>query len=287
MTESDRLEDAIARTAGSPLRRSLPLSGGCIADVYQVELEDGRMLVAKMSTEGSDLALEGHMLRYLAEHSSLPVPEVLHAEDTLLMMPYIENSKGLTEKSQTHAAELVAGLHAVTADRYGFEEPTLIGGLIQPNSWHESWVEFFRSQRLLYMGRQAATADRLPAQVLRRLETFCSQLERWIEEPPQPCLLHGDIWSGNVLRNGSRIAAFIDPAIYYGDPEIELAFSVLSKTFTKPFFDRYNEIHPLRPGFFEKRQHIYSLYPLLCHARLFGGGGYVRSIEQILSRFGF
>ncbi|NTV46695.1 MAG: fructosamine kinase, partial [Chlorobiales bacterium] len=86
-------------------------------------------------------------------------------------------------------------------------------------------------------------------------------------------------------RNG-KIAAFIDPAIYYAHPEIELAFITLFSTFGRHFFDAYNERSGIRRGFFEERRDIYNLYPLLVHTRLFGGH-YLHSAESILSRFGF
>ena len=94
------------------------------------------------------------------------------------------------------------------------------------------------------------------------------------------------MWGGNVLVKGGRIAGFVDPAIYYADPEIELAFSTLFSTFGDAFFARYAELRPLRPGFFEERCDIYNLYPLLVHVRLFGGG-YVGSVSGTLSRFGY
>ncbi len=79
---------------------------------------------------------------------------------------------------------------------------------------------------------------------------------------------------------------FVDPAIYYAHPEIELAFTTLFGTFERPFFDRYHELRPIAPGFFEERRDIYNLYPLLVHVRLFGGS-YVSSVERTLRQFGY
>jgi fructosamine-3-kinase len=93
------------------------------------------------------------------------------------------------------------------------------------------------------------------------------------------------MWAGNVLCGGGRVAAFIDPAIYYADAEIELAFATLFATFGTAFFASYQRLRPLRPGFFEGRRDLYNLYPLLVHARLFGGH-YVSSVEGIVQRFG-
>ncbi len=278
------LEDRIEAIVGVRPKSLRPLSGGCVGDVRRVDLENGERLVVKTADSGSGLEIEGFMLDYLDAHE-LPVPGVVHADDTLLIMEYVETAGGITESAQCHAAELLADLHDRTAPRFGFERDTLIGGLHQPNPETERWTDFFRDHRLLYMGREALSAGRLPARLMTRLETFCGKLDRWIEEPHQPSLLHGDLWTGNVLCRDGQIAAFIDPAVYYGHDEIELAFTTLFGTFERPFFLRYQEMRGIAPGFFEERLDIYNLYPLLVHVRLFGGS-YVGSVDQILSRFG-
>ena len=101
----------------------------------------------------------------------------------------------------------------------------------------------------------------------------------------RPALIHGDMWGGNILCRDGRVAAFIDPAIYHAEPEIELAFATLFATFGTPFFERYRDIRPIAPGFFEERPALYNLYPLLVHVRLFGGH-YVASVEATLSQLG-
>jgi fructosamine-3-kinase len=120
---------------------------------------------------------------------------------------------------------------------------------------------------------------------MSRLERFCGRLERYIDAPAAPSLVHGDLWGGNILVKAGRIAAFLDPAIYYADAEIELAFTTLFGTFGEAFFERYRERRAIAPGFFEARRDIYNLYPLLVHTRLFGGH-YAASVDGILRRYG-
>lgn len=278
-------EAAIARVAGARPVAVNPMGGGCVGDVRRIELADGGTLVAKLGGPGSGLALEGMMLRYLAENSALPVPEVLHADDGILLMTWIETDGGITAGAQAHAGELLAALHDIAADGFGFQQDTLIGGLAQPNPWTESWFAFFRDHRLLHMARVALDAGRLPARTMARIEALAARLDRWIGEPAAPSLIHGDMWTGNVLCRAGRIAGFVDPAIYYADAEIELAFSTLFATFGDAFFDSYQSRRPLRPGFFEERRDLYNLYPLLVHVRLFGGS-YLGPVETTLSRFG-
>jgi len=120
---------------------------------------------------------------------------------------------------------------------------------------------------------------------MTRLEKLAGRLGDWIDASAAPSLIHGDMWTGNVLCNHGRISGFVDPAIYYADAEIELAFSTMFGTFGDAFFGRYGEHRPLRPGFFEERVDLYNLYPLLVHVRLFGGS-YVGSVDRTLARFG-
>ncbi|MDA8230614.1 MAG: fructosamine kinase family protein [Magnetospirillum sp.] len=275
------LLERISRITGRAATNARPLSGGCVGEVLSVTLSDGGRVVAKV---GAGLEPEGWMLAYLAEKSRLPVPAVLHADDGLLLMEYVEAGDPLDQTAEAHAAELLAELHGIGWQAFGLERDTVIGGVPQPNPPTERWLDFFRDHRLLFMADQARRAGRLPAAVMARVERLAVRLDRWIEEPSHPSLIHGDAWGGNVLCHRGRVAAVIDPAIYYADAEIELAFGTLFSTFGKAFFRRYEDIRPIRPGFWEARRDLYNLYPLLVHVRLFGGG-YVGSVERILDRF--
>ncbi len=181
---------------------------------------------------------------------------------------------------------MLAALHSITADAYGHEQDTLIGSLNQPNPQTEDWVEFFREHRLLYMARVANEAGRLPDEDVHRVERLAGRLEDLIGEPNPPALIHGDVWSANVLAKGDQITAFLDPALYYADPEIELAFISLFNSFGNAFLERYEEIRGIDRCFFETRRALYNLYPLLVHVYFFGGG-YLASVRNTLGRFGF
>jgi fructosamine-3-kinase len=280
------LSQQIESALGEKPERFEMLPGGCIGEVYRVRLSGSVSIVAKAASDSSaKLSIEGYMLSYLKEHSQLPVPAVLHSADTLLLMEFIEGDSDLDDPTQYHAAELIADLHSIRGEVFGLERDTLIGGLNQPNPPTESWIEFFREHRLLYMGREAARSGRMPENLLKRVEKLSERLDQWLLEPEHPSLLHGDMWTTNILAAKGRITGFIDPAIYYGHPEIELAFSTLFNTFGSAFFRRYQELRRLRSGFFEVRRDIYNLYPLLVHVRLFGGD-YVGAVERILKRFG-
>ena len=241
--------------------------------------------MAKLGDGGAALKVEAYMLGYLKAHSRLPVPTVWHASPGLLLMDYVESGDPIDAAAEEHAAELFAALHAIPADRFGHERDTLIGPLPQPNKWHERWLDFFRDCRLLHMAREALAADRISSALMARLERFAARLGEFLEEPVRPALIHGDLWAGNILVRSGRIVGLVDPAIYHAHPEIELAFATLFGSLGEAFFSRYSALSPLEPGFFEARRHIYNLYPLLVHARLFGGH-YAGAVERTLARFG-
>jgi fructosamine-3-kinase len=287
MTGGGPTADRIEALTRSSVVTLTPIGSGTAGDrILRAELADGRSLAVKFSPGGGGhLGVEGRMLQLLADRSALPVPGVIAAEPDLLIMTLIPNQGGLDRAGEEQAADLIAGLHGVTGDAYGLDFDTVIGGLPQDNTPDADWRRFFAERRLLAMTQLARDAGRMDGAMAQRIEALCGRLERWIDAPGPPSLLHGDLWGGNVLAHGGRVAGFIDPAVYYGDAEIELAFTTLFHTFTDAFYDRYAERRGIRPGFFEERCALYNLYPLLVHVRLFGGS-YLARVDHTLSQFG-
>jgi fructosamine-3-kinase len=285
------LTDKLEAVLGSRVVESRHLGVGFGLVGLEVRLADGRHLAVKAREGGSGdrapLDLEAYMLNELARLSELPVPHVHYADADLLAMDFIENDNGgITPSVERHAAELIAMLHAMPRQRFGYARDTLIGPLPQPNPDTDRWVPFFRDHRLLQMARQAHAEGSLPSAMLARIERLAERIGDYLIEPAFPSLLHGDLWTGNVLTRQGRIAGFVDPAIYCGHPEIELAFATLFGTFGRSFFEVYEELMPLEPGFHELRRDLYNLYPRLVHVRLFGAG-YLAGIDATLARLGF
>lgn len=261
-----------------------PLSGGCVGEVYGFNV-CGQNYVVKVDVAGSGaLFIEGRMLEYLASNTRLPVPKPVAYEKTFLLMPKLEGGSGFNHAAENHAADLLVDLHAIQNESYGFDFDTVIGGLPQPNSYSRNWFNFFAENRLLFMAKEAYDAGNLPRKLLPSLEKLAGRLSHLLDEPTHPSLIHGDIWSGNVLAEHGQIKGFIDPAIYYADFEIELSFITLFSTFGQTFFRRYEEQRPLSAAFHEIKKPLYNLYPLLVHARLFGGT-YVNNVAQTLTKF--
>lgn len=276
------LQEEIEKEINSRILAVAPLSAANNAQIYRLLIEGGGTRVAKVAERGLDT--EAWMLKFLKDNTSLPVPDVEFNNDHVIIMEFIESHDMIDYRGQRHAAEQLAALHLQTADQYGLERDTVIGSLRQPNKQSKDWVQFFGEHRLMHMVKAALDENKIDKRMVQQTEKLVAKLPEILKEPAAPSLVHGDVWGGNIIIGRGKISAFLDPAIYYADPEVELAFIRLFNTFDDSFFSRYSEINPIRPGFHEERADIYNLYPLLVHTRLFGAS-YARKAQKILDRF--
>ncbi|MXV64248.1 phosphotransferase [Natronorubrum sp. JWXQ-INN-674] len=260
------------------------LEGGQIGAVYRIDRADGPPVVAKV--DETPLEVEAFMLRTLARESELPVPDVLFADSDLMILEYVEGSTDHGPAAARDAADRLAALHGERADAFGFKRDTLTGPVRQPNPWTDSWIDFYREHRLEHLTRVAVESGALPSSLAERVAAVGDALEALLDEPDAPSLIHGDIWTTNILSRDGEVTAFLDPATYYGHPEIELAYIDWTGTFGDAFFDRYETHHAVDAGFFDRRRYVYRLYPLLVHVHLFGGR-YVADLEATLDRLGY
>lgn len=286
MQDALQLKSAIEKRAGGRIVDIRSYTRGHNSELFIIDMDRDRRLVAKCMRKGftSSLELEGWMLAYLREKTQMPVPTVHFYGEDMILMDFVLDSGVLDDATQTHAADILAALHSITAPQFGMERDTVIGPFSQPNTRGGDWVAFFAEQRLLYMAKAAMDDGMLSAEQYGKTEKLAAKLGNLINPRPVPGLLHGDIWSGNILVGRGCINAFIDPALYYGDREAELAFLTLFDTFGEPFFRRYNEHYTISPDFYKERRNIYNLYPLLSHARLYGSH-YTKAAMAVIDRY--
>ncbi len=275
-----RLEAALGARAAA----LSPVSGGSIAAAYEARLEGGARVFVKSYDDDAGLVDgEAFMLRYLAEKGA-PAPAVLHAGDGLLVLEWLDQNGADANAADEDAGRALARLHNVCAEQYGFDRDVAIGPLPQPNGWMDDWPGFFAERRIAYMTGLCRDANVIDQAMAMRLDGFAQKLAALLPVAPQASLLHGDFWSGNVLRASGRATGFIDPALYYGHGEVDLAFAGMFGGIGEPFYVAYGEIRPRQEGW-EERRAIYRLWPALVHVRLFGAS-YLSWVEPVLSRHG-
>lgn len=176
----------------------------------------------------------------------------------------------------------LAALHLQTAAQYGLDHNNYIGSLPQRNDQRRTWTGFFVEMRLEPQLKLAMDTRKLNRSVVASFEALSNELQDIFPDEP-PALLHGDLWSGNYLTGPDGEAWLVDPAVYYGHREMDLAMTRLFGGFDEAFYSAYNQAFTLKNGW-EERVEICNLYPLLVHVNLFGGG-YATTVEAILRRF--
>ncbi|MEW2914890.1 fructosamine kinase family protein [Leisingera sp. JC11] len=264
------LNRTVLSLLGAEVAHARPLHGGDLSEVRLLTLSDGRQAVAKT---GPLVAAEAAMLRAIRD-AGAPAPEVLGVAGPVLLMDALEETAAGAEGWQALGHSL-RQLHSVTGPHYGWAEDYAFGGVEIPNAPLENWVEFWASRRLL------ASPDALPRDLRQRVEALCLRLPELLPAAPPAALLHGDLWSGNVLFSGPA-AYLIDPACYWGHGEVDLAMLHLFGAPPAAFHDAYGEPEP---GY-EARRAIYQLWPALVHLRLFGSG-YRSMVVARLDALGF
>lgn len=257
-----------------------PLSGGDIAEVAWLDTEQGAVVVKRDS--GARLEAEADGLRALREAGSrLVVPEVLGVADGWLVMEALEGVSRSTRSDAT-LGEGLRELHSVTGDTHGWERDNTCGLTPQPNAPLADGRAFQRERRLMPMARACQEKGLMGGRLRERLEALAEQLETWLPDAPAS-LIHGDLWSGNVLHTHHG-PAIIDPAVYRHYPEVDLAMLTLFGSPGDAFFEAYWDGRC--PDDWPKRQTLFQLYPLLNHLLLFGGAyrsGVERNVERLES----
>lgn len=278
------MQEELSEALGQHVKRLELLQQGQIGGIYLASVDD-QSYVVKTSEQTEKLAIEAHMLEDLYD-AKIRVPNVIISKGSFLVLEHIETISQTTSTQEIEAAKLLSRLHSVTNESrmYGYYYDTTIGPFPQKNEQTQyNWTLFLGQMRIMPMARHCYDAGKISKQMVERLEELCRDLYKRIDmRTIYPSLLHGDVWSGNVLfeREG---ACLIDPAIYYGDKEMELAFILLFGTFGETFFNAYQENHPLSDDFYDVKVPLYQIYPLLVHVALYGGS-YVGALERILKR---
>ena len=252
------------------------VSGGCINEALILETNIGRSLFLKWNRRSVKGLLEREVegLEAIRRTETIRVPEVIGHDVTPQGVPFLVlewiASQSTSRDFEIEFGRRLASLHRVgRADQYGFAQQNFIGSTVQPNGWHATWREFWKAKRLgfqLSLARKNGYGDQTFSRLGDRL------LVRWdriLGDSSPPCLIHGDLWSGNYLVDEKGCPVLLDPATYYADREAEFGMTTLFGGLGNAFYDSYQEAWPLAAGA-DERIEIYRLYHLLNHLNLFG-----------------
>lgn len=264
-----------------------PVSGGSINRAYRISTNEGDLFLKYNSGVPEDFfKKEADGLRLLASApTGLRVPDVIASQAPagnspgFLIIEFIETGR---RGNAEEFGQGLAGLHKKEAEKFGLEENNYIGSLPQSNNEHQDWPAFFSEERIKPQLKMAVDAKKMDPSVLNQWDRMSAKLDDLLPKTT-PRLIHGDLWSGNYLYDSNGRAVLIDPAVYYGHPEMDLAFSKMFGGFSPEFYSGYESVSPLENGF-DERVPIYNLYPLLVHVNLFGGH-YIRQAESVLDKF--
>ncbi|MDP4282173.1 MAG: fructosamine kinase family protein [Bacteroidota bacterium] len=263
------------------------LSGGCINNVQRVDTNLRSYCIKYNSRTAFPKMFESEAsgLKALAAAKEIRVPAVIHVDSTenysYLLLEFIYQERRISGFMKDFGRSL-ARLHRHSAEYFGFSEDNYMGSLPQSNRHHSDWISFFIEERIEKQFAIAVDGGYFAPEDRRYFESIYREIPSMIPPEP-PALLHGDLWGGNYMVSEEGKACLIDPAVYYGHREVDIAMTTLFGGFDPAFYAAYEEEYPLEYGW-RDRLDILNLYPLLIHVNLFGSG-YVGSVQNIIQRF--
>jgi fructosamine-3-kinase len=280
---------AVGRALGSEVTDARPVSGGDINDAAVAHLADGRQVFVKTNEPRyrAMFPVEARGLQWLAEAGALRVPEVLAvcSEDggdpPFIALEHLEPGPRQGDFDEQLGRGL-AELHRFGAPHFGLDHDNFIGKLPQHNDRRQDWPTFYRECRLEPQLRMATDRGLASKAMRKGFDRLFARLDALVGPPEPPARLHGDLWGGNLHGTPDGAPALIDPAVYGGHREVDLAMMRLFGGFGPRVFAAYDEAYPLAEGH-EERVALYQLYPLMVHVNLFGGM-FVSSVERSLEQ---
>lgn len=264
------------------------ISGGDISKAYLLESETEKFF-CKVNNQKIALtmfALERKGLQAILKTNTITAPRPFHVEHyedgAFILMEYVESKRPDIEDMSVFGHQL-AQLH-LSSNRatFGWGESNFIGSLDQSNQSHQDWTSFYVQERLLPQLKLAFDKGLLNNADVPSEETMVAVCNNMFPKV-KPSLLHGDLWNGNFLISKDGKPFLIDPAVYYGHHEIDIAMTKLFGGFGDSFYNSYREIIPPVPCE-EERKDLYQLYYLLVHLNIFGPS-YAPSVKRILSTY--
>lgn len=279
---------ALNETLRADILRCAPVSGGDINDAYKLTLSDGTSVFMKANRTASTafFQAEADGLEAIRATKAICVPGVIacgHNDSigSYLLLDWVEGKNGAPDFWEAFGHNLGTMHRAPTSGLFGWRMNNYIGARPQINTPHDNWVAFYRDCRLAPQFRDAR--HYFDVDMKKRFARLLDRLDEYLLEPPHPSLLHGDLWAGNYITGTDGHAWLIDPAVYIGHAEADIAMTELFGGYSTRFYAAYSEVNSLQPGYADRRD-LYNLSHLLNHLNLFGAG-YLGSVQRIVKRY--
>ncbi len=265
-------------------------SGGSINRTAVFTLSDGQKLFVKSNdnvpADFFEAEKAGLLLMAGTKKIRVPCPVACFSDGATryLVLEYLDSAPPSANHARQLGWQLADLHHSIRCRTWGLDTDNYIGRTPQRNHPDTSWIHFFGHSRLAPQIALAADAGLLDVGLRRELDRLMDRLPELLIEPAEePTLIHGDLWSGNVMSGPSGEPVLIDPAVYFGHREADLAMTELFGRQSRDFYDAYSNTWPLEPGYGQRRD-LYNLYHLLNHLNLFGGG-YAGNVRATVRRY--
>ena len=285
MILNQKIKNKIESAVQSKIVKENSLSGGCISNAYEIIFDSEQKLFLKINSSLNDMFLkEANGLTELKKANEIKVPEVKLVDKEFILLEMIKSNSQKKSFWEDFGRNF-ARMHRYSNSSFGFYEDNYIGSnqQINVNDKNLNWTDFYFNNRILFQYKLAEKNGYANEELrtgIKNIESVISKILNGSDEPPS--LLHGDLWSGNFMADENGEACLIDPAVYYGHREADLAMTKLFGGFNSQFYNSYNEEWILKEGY-EYRENIYKLYHVLNHLNLFGMGYYSQAVSLMNS----
>ena len=275
--------------SGKNIIERISLSDSFFMKCEKITLDNGQIFVAKYYQKKQNInsfnsiVSETNSLIYLLNKFPNLFPSIKYKSKDLLIIDYIDSNNIKNYDYQEQLALEMLKIHGITSDKFGFEFDAQVGGLKQPNNLEENWIDFFVNHRLNMVFEDINKNDSLPSNLNRKIEKLMKDLENRLPKKPKPSLLHGDLWEGNILFHNGELAGLIDPGVFFGHNEMEIAYLTWFKYVNDTFLNFYSNNKIIDKNY-KDYEPIYQIFFSLLNVRLWDRNYYIKDVQKLLKK---
>ena len=282
---NNELSEICNRLGKSRIINIQKIFGGCINNSWRIDFIDSKLFLKKNDKEQKLLKFEQYCLNDLRKYTNsqnIIVPKVInyfeYQNTEFLLLEWIDIDNLNQKKLGAGIAEIHLNSNRKNSNKYGYPIPGFIGTTKQVKGWETNWVDCFINLRIepqLSLLKHCSLSINLINNIKSKIKVHLS------DHIPMNCLIHGDLWSGNIGTGHFEKGIIFDPSCWWADSEIDIAMSRLFGGFTDDFYSAYFKIIKEKKGS-NKRTIIYNFYHILNHANMFGGN-YINEVNNYIN----